>query len=226
MLLVTQAFRTANAPFQFEMASDKDALQIYSRTLTYYMLITSLIAVPLSLFARPVLSLLTTEAYLGAHQVVALAVYSAIAYGLYQIISVGLLVTKKTGFTGTAIGAGALINIGYLAALVPLLGILGAALATLLTHLTVVVFLFIGSQRAYPIPYDLGRVFRIFISAGSVIAVGALISPHSFWLDSLMSTGLFVIFLIMVPVLSLIEPGEQRSVVNRLKGYALKAIHG
>jgi len=214
---LTWAFRLANAPFQFEMASEQDAPQIYSRTLTYYVLITSLICVPLSLFARPALRLLTTEAYVDAYKVVPFAAYSAVAYGAYQLVGVGLLVTKKTGFTGLAIGAGALVNTGYLFALVPPLGIVGAALAVLLTHVTVVILLYIGAQRAYFIPYDLGRVLRVLVCAGIVIGGGTLIRPQGFWADVLIAAGFCAIFLVMLPTLSLVEPREQRVILDKLR---------
>lgn len=216
---LTWAFRLANAPFQFEMASAKDAPQIYSRTLSYYVLGTSLICVPLSLVARPVLRLLTTEAYVEAYKVVALAAYSAVAYGVYQLAGVGLLVTKRTVFSGVAIGIGALVNVGFLFALVPPLGMIGAALAVLLTHVTVVVLLFIGAQRVYPIPYDLKRVLSVLVSAGVVVGIGMLIRAQDFWAEVLVAGGLCGVFLATVPVF-VVEARERRVILAKLNGLA------
>lgn len=195
---VTQAFRTANAPFQFEVAAEKDAPHVYGRTLSYYIFATSLICVPLSLFARPILRVVTTEAYVTAYVIVPLAAYAAVAYGVYQLVSVGLLVTQRTGFTGTAIGLGAVLNVGYLFALVPSFGMVGAATATLLTHASVVAILFVGSQRAYRIPYDLGRVFRMLATAGVVIALGMLNAASNPWMEGLVAVGLFALFVALI----------------------------
>ena len=222
--LVTSAFRKANLPFLFEAMSDKDAPLVYSRTLTYFILLTSLICVPVSLFARPALTLLTTEAYVNAYQVVALLAYSAVGDGLQQIVSAGLLVTKRTDLSGITTGSGAFFIVVFLFLLVPPLGIVGAALATLLTHAAVVAMKYITAQRVYPIPYDLGRVFRTLGLAGTVIGIGLLIEPQNLWVDSLTAFGLFAVFLVMIPTLSLIEPREQRVVLDRLRGLAVRVM--
>ncbi len=219
--LLTQAFRTANAPFQFEIAADKNARQIYAQTLRYYLLLTSLACVLLSLFARPMLQLLTTTAYINAYKVVALATYCEVAYGAYQLIGVGLLLTRKTGMTGIAIGLGGLINVAYLYIFVPLLGMIGAALATLLAHLTIIVFLFVSAQKAYPIPYDLKRAFRTLACAAGVIVAGLWIGSHGLWIDIGIACGLLIFFLAMIPTLSLVKPNEWQAALHMLKEIAL-----
>lgn len=213
---VTTAFRTANAPFQFEVSANDDAPAVYSRTLTYYVLLTSVLCVAVALFARPLLSLLATEQYFGAARVVALASFSAVAYGLYQIVSVGLLVTKRTGLVGMATGAGAAVNVLYLFMLVPSLGIFGAALATLMTHLTVVGILFVAAQRQYAIPYDLGRVARTVVTAATLIVAGSLIQPGRLLEDSAIAAGFLLLFLCSVPLLSLLERSDWRMIQGRL----------
>jgi O-antigen/teichoic acid export membrane protein len=214
---VTQAFRTANAPFQFETASDRDAPKIYSLTLSYYILLASLFSVFISLFARPALMILSTTAYLDAYKVVAFAAFSAVAYGLYQIVGVGLLVTKHTGFTGIAIGLGAVVNVIYLFLLVPLLGIVGAAIAVLLTHITVVVILYIRAQQIYPIPFELPRVFRILLTSGAIITLDFMLNFHGFWMDVFVGFVLFLVFIASISIFSLIEPREQQIILDRIR---------
>ncbi len=219
---ITWAFRLANAPFQFEISLDKDAPQTYSRTLTYFVLVTSLVCVPLSLFARPALRLLTTEAYVGAYTVVGLSAYSAVAYGLYQIIGVGLLVTKKTLFSGVSIGVGAIAYVLYLYLLVPPLGIVGAALATLLVHATVVALLFFGAQRAYPIPYDMKRVALILISSGVVMVIGTLIHMQNLAFDIIIAIALFISYIGLLLVLPIITHTERKIALDMVRRFTLR----
>lgn len=218
---ITWAFRLANAPFQFEISSSPNAAQIYSRTLTYFVLLTSIVCVPLSLFARPFLRMLTTRAYIEAYTVVGLAGYSAVAYGVYQIVGVGLLVTKRTVFTGVAIGAGAIANVLYLFLLVPNCGFVGAAMATLLAHLTVVTFLYIQAQRVYPIPYDLKRIISILICSGFIISGGILVKTGSLGFEIIIAIGLFVLYLAMLFVFSLVPREEKRMILDSVKEFRL-----
>jgi len=214
---ITWAFRLANAPFQFEISYSKDAPQIYARTLTYFVLITSLVCVPLALFAKPILRLLTREAYLGANIVVGLAAYSAVAYGMYQIIGVGLLITKKTLFTSVAISIGAIANVIFLFLLVPPFGMLGAAVSVLLTHAAVLTILYIGAQRAYPVPYDLKRISTILVFAGIVIGVRLIINTNHIVVEILSASGLFIVYLIMLSLLSVITVNEKRILFDTFK---------
>jgi len=214
---IAWAFRLANAPFQFEISTSADAPQIYARTLTYFVLITSLVCVPLSLFAKPVLRLLTTEAYLGAHIIVGLMSYSAVAYGMYQIVGAGLLITKKTLFTSVAISIGAVANVLYLFLLVPPFGMLGAGFALLLTHTTVLTILYIGAQRAYPVPYDLRRILTVLVCAGIIIGIGMIINTQHIAIEILSSTGLFIAYLIMLSLLSVITANEKQTLVDTFK---------
>lgn len=217
---ITWAFRLANAPFQFEISSSADAPQIYALTLTYFVLITSLVCVPLALFAKPVLRLLTTEAYLGAYIVVGLAAYSAVAYGMYQIVGAGLLITKKTLFTSMAISIGAGANVLFLFLLVPPFGMLGAALAILLTHTTVLTILYVGAQRAYPVPYDLRRIFTVLICAGIVIGIGMIINTQNIAIEILSSSGLFV-FYVAILLISIITPKEKVMFAKAIKNLTM-----
>ncbi len=218
---ITWAFRLANAPFQFEMSSSEDAPTIYSLTLTYFVLIVSFLCVPLALFAKPVLRLLTTATYQEAYVVVGLAAYSAAAYGMYQIIGVGLLVMKKTFLSGVAIGIGAIANVIFLYFLVPPFGMVGAALAVLLTHLTVLILLFVLAQRTYPVPYNLKRVFSTLLCAGIVIGVGMIFSTKNIVIEILSASGLFISYIILLSVFSVITMNEKRRLVDAFKRVAL-----
>ena len=214
---ITWAFRLANAPFQFEISYSKDAPQIYARTLTYFVLITSLVCVPLALFAKPILRLLTREAYLGANIVVGLAAYSAVAYGMYQIIGVGLLITKKTLFTSVAISIGAIANVIFLFLLVPPFGMLGAAVSVLLTHAAVLTILYIGAQRAYPVPYDLKRISTILVFAGIVIGVRLIINTNHIVVEILSASGLFIAYLTILTLSPVFTSNEKRILFDTFK---------
>jgi O-antigen/teichoic acid export membrane protein len=214
---ITWAFRLANAPFQFEVSRDNEASQIYSRTFYYYVLSITTLAIALTVFARPALQILTTESYVAAAPIVGLAAFSAGAYGLYQIVGVGLLVTKKTGFVGTALGLGALLNICFLFVLVPQFGTVGAGVAVLLTHIVVVVILYRAGQRAYPIPYDLNRVARILIPVPVIILLENTINSYSIWSDIIISTSLFGVFMLFLVLVKAIDPEIVRIIRKSLK---------
>lgn len=223
--IVTQAFRLANAPFQFEMSSSDEAPEVYGRTLTYFILGTSFICVPVALYARPVLQLLTTEAYFEAYRVVPFASYALIVYGVSQLVGVGLLITKRTGVTGILTAVGALANVVYLFVLVPMFGIIGAALATLLAQSTIVILKFIFAQRAYWIPYDLRRVTIILLTAWCFIALGFVLESGNFWMDVVVATIVFAACILIMTSRLVLFKEERQVLINGLKLVAQRVWH-
>ena len=62
-------------------------------------------------------------------------------------------------FTGLA----ALVNVGSNFYLMPHYGIMGAAVATLLSYAVMAVSIFIANQRIYPVRYEYGRILFLLI---------------------------------------------------------------
>jgi O-antigen/teichoic acid export membrane protein len=128
-----------------------------------------------------------------------------------------MLVRRRTGLAGVTTGSGVIFTILFLFLLVPTLGILGAAIATLLTHTAVLILKYLASQRVYKIPYELGRVLRTLFAATAVIAVNFLLHPNGFWVSIAFATMLMMVFIILIPVLSLLAPSEIRLAYEGLR---------
>lgn len=221
--LLTMAFRTANAPFQFEIAADPKAKNIYSRTLSYYVLVVSFVSVTVAVFSRPLLAVMAVPEYAEAYKVVALAAFSIGAYGAYQLVSVGLLVTERTGFTGIAIGAGAILNIVYLFLFVPPLGFVGAGLATLATHLSVIGLLVWGAQAGYPIAFELGRVMRIVTVAAAIAIVDVYRPSFGVLQDLVVGSFLVCAFVAAIPLLSLLRREDTVTLIHHTRAFFARA---
>ena len=182
VLLVT-AFQIAWVPFSLSIARQEAAAPVYARTLLYFLAATFATLLLLALFAQPLIVFFGTEAYLPqtrapavlgspAAQVLALAGMSSIAYGAYYIVATGVNLTGRTVHIGwtTVVAAGVSIALNLL--LIPPLGILGAALASLVANLVPVLLLYRIAQRLHYVPYDLGRV-GLLVGAGVAGLVGA-----------------------------------------------------
>jgi O-antigen/teichoic acid export membrane protein len=206
----TLAFRTANAPLQFQLMTNTNAREVYASTLSVFVLAASTLTVLVGAFARPLLNIVTTEAFLEAYRVVALGAWAAVLYGLYQLVSIGLLVRERTGVTGTVIGMGALVNLALLYFLVPPLGMVGAALSVALTHLTVVVVLYRAAQHEFWVPYDLAKVSKVVGCAIAVLALDWARPMTGLWLDLLAGTGAILVFAVAIHATGALDARERR----------------
>ncbi len=203
-----QAFRTANLPFIFEVSKDADSSVVYQKTLSYYLYFSSLIAVAISLFAKPLLLLFSGKEYLTALSVIAPLAFVYVLSGSSQIVSIGSLISKNTKYIGliTAVSA-ILMGLGLLI-VIPGYGEVGTAYVVLLANLIYNLALYFNSQKTYPIPYDWKRILRIFLVSGLIILLKLRIHVDVLWMDILIALVALCFFILLTPIFSLLTTSE------------------
>jgi O-antigen/teichoic acid export membrane protein len=88
-------------------------------------------------------------------------------------------------------GTAAIVNVVVNLILVPKIGIMGAAIATLISYVTMAGGLFYFSQKFYPINYDFGKLFKIIL-----VIFASLIMYY--YLYSIEALNLFTKFLMVI----------------------------
>ena len=169
MSLVMFGFQNAWGPFVYSTYRDRDAKQIFSRTYDYVSIVICVFILLLSLFAEEILVIFTTEQYREAYKVVPLIGGSIVAYTLGAYFAVGIGISKKNIHMTWAGGVAAIINLGLNYALIPHLGMIGAALATIVSFLLLGAILMTVSQRYYPIPYRFKSNVAMYVIVSSFI---------------------------------------------------------
>lgn len=171
--LVLYAFEAAWWPYAYARARESGHREQFARIFTIVTAGTLAIAALLGIFAREILLVVTTPQFVAAYPYVGILALSLVIHGAYGIISVGVQLGERTRHMAWTSGVAAALNIALNVALIPVFGILGAALATLAAYGTSTGLLFIVAQRAYRIPYRLG-VVGLISGASLVIPVVAL----------------------------------------------------
>ncbi len=170
MMLFVSMFQYAWQPFFLTNAKEKNAKEIFSKVLTLFVLAGSIILVSLSLFIEDLAKIeiyhghtIIGKEYLGGIAIVPVILFGYFFYGIYVNFNAGLYIEEKTKYFPAVTGLGAVINIVVNIFLIPVLGIMGAALATLASYLVMSVGLFIVSQKIYRINYEYGKLAKIFV---------------------------------------------------------------
>jgi O-antigen/teichoic acid export membrane protein len=180
--LIGKSIETAWTPFFYAIARDereKEAGRIFSYTATYYTLVIVSFGLGLAVFAREVLRILAPHKYLAGLPIVPWIILASIFEALYDIPSRGLYLTKKTRWLPVVVLSAAAVNAGCNFVLIPRWGMMGAAWATLLGY-SVMLFLALAiNQRVYYVPYDYGRIVKIFVAAGAVYFAAIWLSPEA-----------------------------------------------
>ena len=171
------AFSNAWPPFYVSYINKLDEAKIiFGRALTYYTLGFGGLIVLSFLIAKPTLLILTAPAFHEGHLIVGLVAASYMIKGCYLIVVPGICFAEKLYKLSLIEWAAAAINIGLNIWLIPVLGILGAALATFISYLTLPVFGWIVARRHLSVEYEWLRLTKI-------LTVGVLICSLIYFLS-------------------------------------------
>jgi O-antigen/teichoic acid export membrane protein len=174
MMLVVGMFDYAWRPFFLTHAKDADAKELFAKVFTYLVSLMMLVFVGVSLFIDDLVRVhlfgryFIHPSYWGGLSIVPVVLLAYIFTGAYVNFVVGVYLEKKTKYLPFATGAGALVNVAANYVLIPRLGIMGAAIATLLSYIVMAIGIYFPSQRLYHVRYEWGRIARL--SAAALIA--------------------------------------------------------
>jgi O-antigen/teichoic acid export membrane protein len=178
MMLVVSMFQYAWQPFFLNNAREKNAREIFAKIMTLFVLAASLLWIVISLFIDNVAAweILPGRSLIERHFLPGLVVVPIIllAYlfnGIYVNLQAGLYIEEKTKYFPIVTGAGALVNVAANLLLIPALGIVGAALATLASYLVMAAGIFIFAQKFYKIEYEYGKILKIL---GTIFVCGSI----------------------------------------------------
>lgn len=194
MTLFVQAFRLGAEPFFFKYAKQKDAPKVYALILKYFVICGCVLLIGVCVFLEPLKELLIrNERYWIAIQIVPIILLANLFFGIYHNLSVWYKITDRTQIGMYISVGGALATIGLSVWLIPSIGFMGAAWATLLTYGAMATVSYLLSRRYYPIPYDMGRLALYLLTSIGIAGVYIYQFAGSLYLGTLM---LFVFLLL------------------------------
>ena len=168
-------------PTIFKLYED-NKIEELKRYLKYSLKVFLMFAIPslfgLTVLSKSILLTLTTAEYASAYLVVPIAALGTIFYVCGGTISLILLILKRTKVMMWANVAGASINIVLNIILIPIIGILGAAISTLITFLYICVVYSILAFRAIPFDIDLKFLTKSVISTIPMAFVVWKLNPY------------------------------------------------
>ncbi len=208
--VVMTAFQLAWSPYSLSIASAPDAKRTYAKVLTYYIIGFGGLALALGLFGREILILVDSRhlGYAEGYKVLGLLAYATILTGAYYITNIGSNITKKTTNISWTTMVAAATNIVLNLALIPWLGMVGSAIASLSVSLFTAWLIYRVSQRDYPIPFETGKVGLTIALGLALMALGLAVDSGQWWLDVLLKLGILVAYVFALPLLGIVTPRE------------------
>jgi O-antigen/teichoic acid export membrane protein len=120
-------------------------------SLDFYLMAAAGIYMLVTLGSHDALVLLASPKYLGADRLIPYLVGGLLIYTTHVFLCAGLLIQKKTGTMALALICSTALNVVLNCVLLPRMGLQGAAVALLLTHIVTILLLWLASSRILPI---------------------------------------------------------------------------
>ena len=166
MSLYIMAFRLGAEPFFFNHAAKKNAKETYANILTWFTILGAffmlVVVVFIDLFAA---ILLGKPEYFEALHIVPIILLANLFLGIYNNLSVWYKLTDKTkfGMYFSVLGAG--ITIAFNLIIIPKIGFIASAWATLITYTFMMTVSYFIGKKYYPVPYQLQKIgLYVFIT--------------------------------------------------------------
>lgn len=175
--VLVRGFQLAFPPLAYSITDDEEAGRAYSAVVTWFVAVMALLVTGVWLTAPWIVRIFAAPEFYEAHRAVGPVVAGTAVYALYMVLLVVLGRTGRTEFNFPATVAGLALNVILNLILLPVWGIVGAAVALVASYLVVVALMYLFTQRLFPVPYEWGRLARLVGAAAVLIAVGAVFVP-------------------------------------------------
>jgi O-antigen/teichoic acid export membrane protein len=202
--LFIQAFRYAAEPFFFSIEKTSDKSKVYAKIMTYFVIVVSFLFLFISLNLSIFKWFIPNPAYWEGLRVVPLLLLANVFLGIYYNQSIWYKLADKTRF-GAYIalgGAGITLLLNFL--LIPFLGYMGSAIATLAVYLFMMLASHYFGQRFYPIKYNIRKIGLYLFSSILLLLISKLFNFDGIdfeWTSFIFNLILLIIFIGIILVI-------------------------
>ncbi len=206
-MLVIIPFSMAWSPLMLRWQKHKNAKELYGKVFKYFGIFGFFILLVLSVFSREIIMIMTTPVYYDAHRVVYLIVLSYLFHGFYMIFTTGCTLVRRTYFFAIATAVAAIMNTILNLLLIPHFGMMGAAVATVISYFAMMVIMYFFSKKYYRIDFDFSSSIKLFIISGLLYLISIFVRG-CLPLSIITKLVLIALFVFMIPFLGILNKGE------------------
>ncbi len=187
MTLYITAFRMGAEPYFFNHSKTENARQKYSFIMTWFVIFGCLFIVFVTGFIDFFAGIIIrNNIYLEGLFIAPVILLANLFSGIYNNLSIWYKLTDRTKFGMYLSIFGAGLTIVSLLIFVPWLGIMGGAIATLVTYASMAFISAYLGHKQYPVPYEIGKIC-MYITVTTILGALSFIHFRGNYLFSVLS---------------------------------------
>jgi len=209
MSLITTSINRAYLPISMDVLSSENSqdLEKLKEIGLSLVVIYCLLGSAISLFAKEILMLFTTPSFAESYIVVPLIAFNFVLNGIYYLfVNILFLNKKTTKFIAIATGLAALFNILFNWLLIPYLGMIGAATATMLAQALSTIFVAYIGRQYEKIKWEYVRFILLFLISFSISLMAFFYINLILWKGFILKLFLLAILLIALSYIAWDSP--------------------
>ena len=193
MILFIQTFRFAAEPFFFAQEKEESGRKIYADVMKYFIIIMAIIFLGVTIFYDVIKGFLGSKYHdERGFLVVSILLLANLFLGIYYNLSIWYKLTGKTKYGAYLSIFGAIITLSLNFTLIPVLGFIGCAWATLVCYFSMTVASYYLGKRYFSVPYQVKRIL-LYLFGMLCVYFCIYFTNSNMWINSLFLLG-FVIF--------------------------------
>jgi O-antigen/teichoic acid export membrane protein len=174
-IVVISSIQLSLVPILYKKLGDADHKRFYAKSLNYSTLIVMSLILFISVFSLEIVKVFSSnKSYWEAANIIPILSVSMVFVLMKENIMIGLQITKSSATMGVLIAIAAIFNLGLNMLLIPLFGLYGSAVSTLLSQILMFALFYIVANKKYPIPYELKNIAVLIVSGICLILISLL----------------------------------------------------
>jgi O-antigen/teichoic acid export membrane protein len=190
--IILSGFGTSIVPLIFKESDKPETPKKLANIFRYYFFISLIFTIILSIYAKEYVRILTTPEYYSSAEVIPFLVIGLILFSFYMFFP-GLYLANKTKIIALLNIISGAINIGLNFLLIPTLGILGTAIALMVSALVQASIYYYYSQKYYKVPHFIKEIIMSTTISVPFIITGFIISFNNLFYSILFKTLILLI---------------------------------
>ncbi len=203
MTLFIQTFRYAAEPFFFSHSTKDKPQEVYAMVMNYFVIACSFIFLGVMLYID-IVKVFIGPGFRSGLGVVPVLLMANLCLGVFYNLSIWYKLTSKTVWGAWLSVFGAAVTLLFNILLIPVMGYMGAAWATLICYALMMVFSYFMGQKYYPVPYKITS-FVYYVLLAFLFWRMSLFINRQFDLSSKATYALNTVILILFSVIVLIS---------------------
>jgi O-antigen/teichoic acid export membrane protein len=173
-LVIVDSMKLAIGPMMFKQIDSPDSKRFYTKVLLYSSYVLMFTVIGVSLFSYELIKVMTkSREFWQAVVIIPILSLSVFFVNMKDITIYGLHIAKKTRIIGSIVVFSTLISLLFNILFIPLWGITGAAIATLLSQVLYWFACHYYSQKVFYIPYEMRKMASLLVT-GAVLSFSAI----------------------------------------------------